>query len=53
MSIAADNPRKREKTCKLESKVLLKTRHYVVGQFNGHLKSNVLGGVGLGLRGLV
>jgi hypothetical protein len=38
-----DNPRKRGKSRKVESSWLLKAKHYVIEQFNGHLKANVLG----------
>lgn len=40
VQVIADNPRK--KAWKLESDVLLKTKRYVIEQFNGHVKSNVL-----------
>jgi hypothetical protein len=51
--VIADNPRKRGKACKLESNVLLSAKRYVVEQFNGHLKDNVLGECWLWPRGLV
>ena len=41
--ITADNPRRKGKACKLESDVLLRTKRYVVAQFNGYLKDDVLG----------
>lgn len=40
--VIADNPRKKGKGCKIESSELLKAKRYVIEQFNGHLKENVL-----------
>jgi hypothetical protein len=51
--VIADNPRKKGKSRKLESNELLKSRRYVVEQFNGHLKENVLDECWLWPRGLV
>jgi hypothetical protein len=51
--LIADNPRKKGKARKVESDVLLKTKRYVVEQFNGHMKGNVLGECWLWPRGLV
>jgi hypothetical protein len=39
--VIASNPR-RGKRKKIKHKILLKTKRYVVEQFNGHLKDNVL-----------
>jgi transposase len=41
--VIADNPRKKGKSCKIESSWLLKAKRYVIEQFNGHVKDNVLG----------
>ena len=38
----ADNPRKKGKSRKIGPNELLKRRRYVVEQFNGHLKANIL-----------
>jgi hypothetical protein len=51
--VIADNPRKKGKSRKIESDVLLKTKRYVVEQFNGLIKGNVLDGCWLWPRGLV
>jgi hypothetical protein len=51
--VIADNPRKKGKSCKVESDVLLSAKRYVVEQFNGHLKANVLDECWLWPRGLV
>ena len=51
--VIADNPRRRGKACKLESDVLLRTKRYVVEQFNGLIKDNVLAECWLWPRGLV
>ena len=53
MPVIADNPRRKSRACKLKSNVLLRTNRYVVEQFNGHLKDNVLGECWLWPRGLV
>jgi IS5 family transposase len=42
VAFIADNPRKKGKTCKIESSMRLKKKRYVVEQFNGHLKANLL-----------
>jgi len=51
--VIADNPRKKGKSRKAESHVLLKTKRYVVEQFNGLIKDNVLDECWLWPRGLV
>ena len=51
--VIADNPRKKGKSRKIESDVLLKTKRYVIEQFNGHMKDNVLDECWLWPRGLV
>lgn len=51
--VIADNPRKKGKSRKVESDVLLKTKRYVVEQFNGLIKGNVLDECWLWPRGLV
>lgn len=51
--VIADNPRKRGKSGKIGPEVLLKTKRYLVEQFNGHLKANVLGGCWVRPKGLV
>jgi hypothetical protein len=51
--VIADNPRKKGKRCKIESDVLLKTKRYVIEQFNGLIKENVLDECWLWPRGLV
>ena len=38
----ADDPRRMGKSCKVESDVLFKTKRFVVEQFNGLIKDNVL-----------
>jgi len=50
--VIASNPR-RGKRRKIKYSVLLKSRRYVVEQFNGHFKANVLRGCYVRLRGLV
>jgi transposase len=42
VAFIADNPRKKGKKCKRESSKRLKRERYVVEQFNGHLKANLL-----------
>lgn len=49
----ADNPRRKGKSYKIECNEFLKKKRYVVEQFNGHLKANVLGGCWVRPRGLV
>jgi hypothetical protein len=51
--VIADNPRKKGKSRKIESDALLKTKRYVVEQFNGLIKDNVLDECWLWPRGLV
>jgi hypothetical protein len=51
--VIADNPRKKGKSRKIESSELLKSKRYVIEQFNGHLKDNVLDECWLWPRGLV
>jgi transposase len=51
--VIADNPRKKGKSRKIESDVLLKTNRYVIEQFNGLFKDNVLDECWLWPRGLV
>jgi hypothetical protein len=51
--VIADNPRKKGKGCKVESDVLLKTKRYVVEQFNELIKDDVLDECWLWPRGLV
>lgn len=38
----ADNPRKKGKSSKIAPSELLKRKRYVVEQFNGHIKANIL-----------
>jgi len=49
----ADNPRKKGKSCKIKSSELLKKKRYVVEQFNGHLKENVLDKCWVRPKGLI
>lgn len=49
----ADNPRRKGKSYKIECNEFLKKKRYVVEQFNGHLKANVLDGCWVRPRGLV
>jgi transposase len=51
--VIADNPRKKGKRCKIEPSELLRKQRYVVEQFNGHVKGNVLGECWVRPRGLV
>ena len=51
--VIADNPRKKGKSRKIKCCRLLREKRYVVEQFNGHLKGNVLGECYLWPRGLV
>ncbi|MDT8781343.1 MAG: transposase [Candidatus Bathyarchaeota archaeon] len=51
-AVIAPNPR-RGKRRKIKHVALLKTKRYVVEQFNGHLKANVLKGCWVRPRGLV
>jgi transposase len=50
--VIACNPR-RGKRKKIKYKKLLKTKRYVIEQFNGHVKGNVLDGCWVWPRGLV
>jgi len=50
--VIADNPRRRGKTHKISCSELLKRKRYVVEQFNGHFKENVLKRCWLRPRGL-
>ena len=49
----ADNPRKKGKERKVESDVLLRTKRYLIEQFNGLIKEDVLDGCWVWPRGLV
>jgi hypothetical protein len=40
--VIADNPRRKGRGCKVEHNELLVAKRYLVEQFNGHLKANVL-----------
>ncbi len=51
--VIADNPRKNGKSCKIESGMLLRKKRYVLKQFNGHIKDNVLDECWVRPRGLV
>jgi hypothetical protein len=51
--VIADNPRKKGKRCKIEMDALLKTKLYVIEQFNGRIKCEVLDECWLWPRGLV
>lgn len=51
--VIADNPRKKGKGCKVESDVLLRAKRYLVEQFNGLFKDDVLDGCWLWPKGLV
>ena len=51
--VIADNPRKKGKRRKIEPSELLKKNRYVVEQFNGDLKGNVLGEYWVRPKGLV
>jgi hypothetical protein len=51
--VIADNPRKKGKSRKVEMDVLLKTKRYLVEQFNGLIKDNVLDKCWLWPRGIV
>jgi len=51
--VFADNPRKKGKSRKIEPSELLKQKRYVVEQFNGHFKANVLDECWVWPRGLV
>jgi IS5 family transposase len=51
--LIADNPRKRGRSRKIEPCELLRKKRYVVEQFNGHIKANVLGKCWIWPRGLI
>src|SRR4030042_6630976 len=51
--LIADNPRKKGKSCKVKCSELLKAKRYVVEQFNGHVKGNVLDGCWIRPKGLI
>jgi transposase len=53
VAFIADNPRRKGKTCKRESSKRLKKERYVVEQFNGNLKANVLNKCWIRPKGLV
>ena len=50
--VIADNPRRRGKARKIECCALLREKRYVIEQFNGHFKDNVLKRCWLRPRGL-
>lgn len=52
VAFIADNPRKKGKSRKIEPNEILKKKRYVVEQFNGHIKANILGGCWVRPRGL-
>jgi hypothetical protein len=51
--VFADNPRKKGKSRKIEPSELLKQKRYVIEQFNGHFKANILDECWLWPKGLV
>ena len=51
--VIADNPRKKGKNGKIEPSELLRKKRYVVEQFNGHVKGNILGECWVRPRGLI
>ena len=51
--VIADNPRKKGKNRKIECRRLLREKRYVVEQFNGHVKDNVLDECWIRPRGIV
>jgi IS5 family transposase len=51
--LIADNPRKKGKSRKIKCSELLNAKRYVIEQFNGHVKDNVLGECWIRPRGLV
>jgi transposase len=51
--VIADNPRKKGKSLKIEHSALLRKKRYVVEQFNGHVKGNVLDGCWIRPKGLI
>jgi transposase len=53
VALIADNPRRKGRDCKMESSSRLKKERYVVEQFNGHLKANLLRQCWVRPKGLV
>ncbi len=53
LPVIAANPRKKGKSCKIKPSELLRKKFYIVEQFNGHVKGNVLGECWTWPRGLV
>lgn len=51
--VIADNPRKKGKVRKIAPNEVLRKKRYVVEQFNGHIKANVLGECWVWSKGLV
>jgi transposase len=51
--VIADNPRKKGKSRKIEPNALLRRKRYVVEQFNGHIKANILDECWMRPRGLI
>jgi len=51
--VFADNPRRKGKSRKIGSSELLRKKRYVIEQFNGHVKANVLGECWIWPKGLV
>ena len=51
--VIADNPRKKGKSRKIEPSELLRKQRYVVEQFNGHVKENVLDKCWVRPKGLI
>jgi transposase len=51
--VIADNPRKKGKVRKIAPNEVLRKKRYVVEQFNGHIKANVLGECWVWPKGLV
>jgi len=51
--VIADNPRKKGKSRKIEPNELLRKKRYVIEQFNGHVKDNVLDRCWVRPRGLI
>ena|GEM_PF-3121083 len=53
VAFIAENPRRKGRACKIESNKRLKKERYVVEQFNGHLKANLLKKCWIRPRGLI
>jgi transposase len=53
VAVIADNPRKKGKSNKIKCSRLLREKRYVVEQFNGHIKANVLKECWLWPKGLL